>query len=99
MEAATAHKPGGQGKPDTVHVTVTFPLGPKPPYKADENRETTVDEIRVQAMDHFEVSDTETTVYYLTHQGTTPAPSTTLGDLAENAAAVQFTLAKRLVQG
>lgn len=95
--AAEKQKPGD--KPKKTQVTVSFPLAGKKPYRNDVDPITTVEAIRVAAMAHFEVADDQTTVYYLTHKGDRANPSSTVGDLAEKARAVKFTLAKELVQG
>lgn len=97
--AATADKSKPGAKPKQTKVTVSFPLAGKGPFKEDVDPTTTVETIRVAAMAHFEVIDDQTNVYYLTHKGDRATASATVGDLADEAHTVKFTLAKELFQG
>jgi hypothetical protein len=87
-----------RGKPTEIKVTVAFPLAAKPPYKADVERTETAESVRTAAMAYFGVTD-ESTATYLTYKGDRVAATDTVGDLADDARAVKFTLAKELIQG
>lgn len=97
--AAPADKSKPDKKPEQTKVTVSFPLAGKGPFKDDLDAATTVEAMRVAAMTHFEVTDDQTSVYYLTHKGDRAAATATVGDLADKAHALKFTLAKELFQG
>jgi hypothetical protein len=99
MAANATDKTKAGRKPEQTKVTVSFPLAGKGPFKQDVEPTTTIDAVRVEAMAHFEVADDQSTVYYLTHKGDRPDGGATVGDLADEAHAVKFTLAKELVQG
>lgn len=101
MQAASAEKKDKQpgGKPEQVKVTVSFPLASKGPYKDDLAPETTAEVVRGAAMTHFGVADDQTTSYYMTRKGDRVEPASTVGDLADEARAVKFTLVKELIQG
>lgn len=96
-EAEKGKKPGG--KPEQVKVTVSFPLAGKGAYKYDVAPEVTAETVRAAAMTHFGVADDQTTSYYMTRKGDRVEPASTVGDLADEARAVKFTLVKELIQG
>lgn len=86
-------------RPKSVHVTVTFPIAPGGPYHADLSPETTVGSVRSSAMVEFGVAEEGQHAYYLTHSGTRVPDERTIGDVADHARAVKFTLVKELIQG
>jgi len=98
MEAAAIDQEHSK-KPAHVRVTVTFPLASKPPFHKDDPPDTTAAAVLVAAMAHFEVSDDETTTYYLTHDHQKVDPNKTIGELAGDKHAVKLTLAKEITQG
>jgi hypothetical protein len=97
--AAPADKSKPDKKPEQTKVTVSFPLAGKGPFTDDVDPVTTVEAIRVASMTHFEVTDDQTSVYYLTHKGDGATATATVGELADEAHALKFTLAKELFQG
>lgn len=96
---STANDQQSAHEPKHVKVTVTFPLAHKEPYHADDPPDATVGSVLSAAMTHFEVSDDDTTKYYLTHKHERADPNATLEQLADDARAVKFTLAKEITQG
>ncbi len=85
--------------PDTIKATVVFPISSEPPFHADEQRSTPVSDLLQAAMQHFHVAADAEHTYYFTHKGMRIADGTPVGDVAEHANAVQFTLVKELIQG
>ncbi len=81
-----------------VHVTVTFPLG-KGPFTTEVPPDRTVGEVRTDAMQHFGVSQDSQTQYYLTHNGERLTDNTKIGEIADHAHGLKFTLVKELIQG
>lgn len=98
MDPATVENEQSK-KPAHVRVTVTFPLANKPPFHKDDPPDTTVAAVLAGAMAHFEVTDDETTTYYLTHDHEKADPTKTVGELAGDKHEVKFTLAKEITQG
>ena len=99
MEAAAKSTTKNPKKNEDVNVTVTFPLAGKGPYKEDLAPGTLAGTVRASAMTHFGVADDQTTTYYLTHKGDRVDANATVGELADEAKALKFTLAKELIQG
>lgn len=103
MAAPEAKKDRPDSKPEKepkgIKVTVSFPLAGKGPFKDEVEPTTLVEAMRQAAMAHFEVADDETTVFYLTHKGDRVDANATVGDLADEARTLKFTLAKELFQG
>lgn len=88
-----------QNKPATaVKVTVVFPLGIKP-FHAEVAPTAIVGTVLSEAMTFFGVKADGQTVYYLTHKGQRQAGDVKIGDLAGHAHAVEFNMAKELIQG
>jgi hypothetical protein len=83
----------------TIKVLVTFPLGKKGPYHADDARDTLVGAVRTAAMAYFEVADDARYRYYLTRDGNNVDENLSLGQVAGHTHDVKFGLRKELVQG
>jgi hypothetical protein len=86
-----------------VKVQVHFPLAPGGPYKATEEPEATVGEVRQAAMNHFGVDEDPGSRYYLADRNDEEvADEVTLGSLDEEGpgkGTIKFTLVKELIQG
>lgn len=84
---------------EEIRVTVTFPISPKGPFKAEVSSETTTGAVREAAMAHFGVAEDDQHDYYLSHSGAKVDNEHAVGDIAGEAKAVKFTLVKELIQG
>jgi len=89
----------GTTQQTTIKTKVTFPVSKKGPFSEDYPPETTVETVRLAAMDHFQVADDAQFTYVLTHSGQRQEPETTLGSIAGEAHAVEFRLVKVITQG
>lgn len=96
---AVADDAKDHGRPETIKVTVTFPIGPGGPYRDDLADETTVGTLRAAAMNHFGATEDPGLRFYLIHDGLEIADTSTIGDVAGRARAVKFTLARDVIQG
>ena len=97
MKQAASGKRGN--KPESIKVTVTFPLARKEPYKSEDPPDTQVEQVRAAAMNHFGIADDDSAVYYLTQSRERPEPGETIGAIADKAKSVKFSLVKELIQG
>lgn len=84
---------------EEIKVTVSFPISPKGPFKAEVSPETTAGVVREDAMSYFGVAEDDQHEYYLSHSGAKVNDDRTVGDVAGEAKAVKFTLVKELIQG
>jgi len=86
-----------------VKVQVHFPLASGGPYKATEEPETTVGEVRRAAMSHFGVNEDHGSRYHLADRNDEKvADEVTLSAVDEEEpgkGTVKFTLVKELIQG
>jgi hypothetical protein len=82
----------------SIHATVTFPLA-KQPYEAAVAPQTTVGEVRKDAMLKFQIKEEPQSQYYLTYKGERQKDLATVGEVAGHAEALKFTLVKELIQG
>ena len=86
-----------------VKVQVHFPLAAGGPYKATEEPEATVGEVRQAAMNHFGVDEDPGSRYFLVgRKDEEVADEATLGSLDEEGpgkGTIKFTLVKELIQG
>jgi hypothetical protein len=86
-----------------VKVQVHFPLAPGGPYKATQELDTTVGEVRRAAMSHFGVDENPGSRYYLvSRKDEEVADEVTLGSVDEEGpgkGTIKFTLVKELIQG
>ncbi len=87
------------GRPDSIKVTVTFPIGSGGPYRDDLADETTVGVVRAAAMTHFGATEDPGLRFYLVHDGLEVVDTQTIGDVAGRARGVKFTLARDVIQG
>jgi hypothetical protein len=83
----------------SIEVTVTFPLGQGKPFHEREEASETSAELRIKALSHFGIQPDGSTAYYLIHSGSRVDDGLTLGEIAQDAGAVKFTLVKELIQG
>jgi hypothetical protein len=84
---------------DRIKVRVNFPISPGGPFHEQVDPETTAAEIKQSAMAHFEVAEDGQHAYYLSFGGAKVAEERTIGDVADGAEEVKFTLVKELIQG
>jgi len=84
---------------DDVQVKVTFPISQHGPFQSDFSRETLAGTVLGEAMTHFEVQNDPSFTYELAHDGHEVDPNATIGSIAEQARALQFTLIKKITQG
>jgi hypothetical protein len=82
-----------------IKTRVTFPVSKKGPFSEDYPPETTVETVRVAAMEHFKVADDAQFGYVLTHAGQRQEPETTLGSIAGDEKKIDFRLVKVITQG
>lgn len=82
-----------------ILVKVTFPISRHGPFSEDVGAGTTVGEVLVAAMNHFEVHNDSQFSYVLAHDGKEESNSTTVGSIAGGAKTVVFTLIKKITQG
>ncbi len=82
-----------------VAVTVRFALSRQSPYHGDFAQETLVGTVRDRAMHALGVTPDPQYVYYLTHNRTKVDDTKRLSDVAGSAKAIEFGLAKELLQG
>jgi hypothetical protein len=87
-----------------LKVQVSFPLATGGPFKATEEPERTVGEIRQEAMQHFGVAEDPGSRYYLAggRHGDEVADGITLAAIDEEEpgkGTIKFTLVKELIQG
>jgi len=88
-----------RGRPETIKVTVTFPIGAGGPYRDDVADEATAGTVRAAAMTHFGAAEDPGLRFYLVHNGLEVADTTAIAEVAGRARAVKFTLARDVVQG
>lgn len=99
MSSGPETSSGHEAHEKTIEVTVTFPLAKGQPYHDKVEPETTAGAVREAAMDHFSIQPESNTTYFLTHEGAPVGDTTSVGDVADKAGAVKFTLVKELIQG
>jgi hypothetical protein len=87
-----------QARPETIKVTVTFPLAGKP-FQDDVDPATTVGTVRAAAMAGFGVAEDPGLLFYLVHASDRIDDAKTVGEIAGHGAAVKFTLTRQIVQG
>ena len=85
-------------KPDSIQVTVTFPLAGAP-FHGTYSPTTPVSLVRAAAMKDFNISEDPSSVYYLTHEGERLSDDRQLGEIAGHAHGLKLRLVKDLVQG
>src|SRR5437870_5707567 len=99
MSQQATNKTSPEPKPQTIKVTVTFPISPAGPFHAERDAIETVGMLREDAMTHFGVAADTQHSYYLTHDGQQVDDTVTIGHEAGPAHAVKLTLVKELIQG
>ena len=98
-ETLEKQQAASEEKKTTLKVSVSFPISPKKPFKAEEAEKATAGEVKAAAMAYFGVAEDGQHAYYLTHAGEKAADETSLHDLAGHAKEIKFTLVKELIQG
>ncbi len=82
-----------------IAVTVRFALSRQSPYHGDFAQETLVSTVRDLAIHALGVTPDPQYLYYLTHNRTKVDDTKRLSDVAGPAKAIEFGLAKELIQG
>lgn len=95
---ADAGDAGAHKAKATIKVTVAFPLG-HGPFHGRFASNASVGDVRAAAMTHFGAVEDPALRFYLTHDGDEVSDSTTVGEVAGNANAIRFILAREVVNG
>ncbi len=96
----TIQEEAGTARPaHLIAVQMSLPVSANGPYRAQVQPQDTAGNVRLAAMNHFEVSDGADYTYVLTHGGRDVPDGETVGQIASEKDSVEFRLVKKITQG